>query len=536
MLSRGFSGGYFQFIANELMYPLPPLWYSAFSSPLPFAPNLMKLAYLRSLVACAFLLLLPSFSSALVRQPNGEYQESVEELAVKVPGGVVRVVRTWQAEELNKGQFRWHMNPAWADLSLTYDSLDGSVKEVRRAGSVFAKKGDGVFVFDELYWIKQTTSPAGFRWWNLAGEWITYDSAGKIVAFGNRYGTQAQFTRNTDGKIHEVRDRHAAVVLTYDYNGTNVSGIATADGRSVSYQYTNSQLTQATDGLGNTWQYSYSGGLLSGITDPEGKTTSITYKGNRVVRMTDPMGYQTHYSYSYDRVKRVYTTVETSPTNTRTETRYDKRGQVMFQQIGTRVVRTLVKDGKYVQIEVDERGGQTRTVLDVNRMPLEILYPDGTKETNTYTAQYGQLASHTDALGNQTTYQYDAKGNLTQQVEAVGKPEQRTTLYTYDNDGQRLTQTIKGLTPPAGVTPDPTDTAYHDATTTWTYDAKGNVASVIDPEGNTTTFTDDAMGNGLTRTDALNHTTTTTYNANGWPVTLTDPLGKVTTLTYDAAG
>src|SRR5262249_6955162 len=154
--------------------------------------------------------------------------------------------------------------------------------------------------------------------------------------------------------------------------------ISDYSGRSVSYEYTGGQLTKVTDALGYEWKYSYTGGLLTGKTDANGHSTTITYSGNRVVRITDPMQYQTNYSYAYDHFKRVYTTVETSPTNVRTETHYDTRGKVIYQQIGTRTVNSLVKDGTNVEISIDERGLQTRTVYDTLRNPTQVTYPDGT--------------------------------------------------------------------------------------------------------------------------------------------------------------
>ncbi len=41
-----------------------------------------------------------------------------------------------------------------------------------------------------------------------------------------------------------------------------------------------------------------------------------------------------------------------------------------------------------------------------------------------------------------------AKGNLTKKTEAVGLPEQRVTTYTYDQYGERLPMTRKGLLAP----------------------------------------------------------------------------------------
>ena len=58
--------------------------------------------------------------------------------------------------------------------------------------------------------------------------------------------------------------------------------------------------------------------------------------------------------------------------------------------------------------------------------------------------------------------------------------------------------------------------------------------NVTDPLTHTTTFGYDAMGNLTTITNALNKTTTLTVDARGQPLTIADPLSNITTFTYEA--
>ena len=95
------------------------------------------------------------------------------------------------------------------------------------------------------------------------------------------------------------------------------------------------------------------------------------------------------------------------------------------------------------------------------------------------------------------------------------------TAYTYDAKGNVLTVTKLATTPQA-------------VTTTFTYEPVFNqVATVTDPLSHTTTFGYDAKGNLTTITNALSKTTTLTVNAQGQPLTITDPLSNVTTFTYE---
>ena len=61
---------------------------------------------------------------AEVHLPNGEYRTSMTDLKVKVRSGYITVDRTWQAKNINRGQFQWYISPAWADLDLELDGTE----------------------------------------------------------------------------------------------------------------------------------------------------------------------------------------------------------------------------------------------------------------------------------------------------------------------------------------------------------------------------------------------------------------------------
>ncbi|QTD46294.1 hypothetical protein [Ottowia testudinis] len=73
-------------------------------------------------------------------------------------------------------------------------------------------------------------------------------------------------------------------------------------------------------------------------------------------------------------------------------------------------------------------------------------------------------------LGSANSWAYDAQGNETSQTEALGQPEQRTTLSTYDQWGQ-----LKSCTKSAG------DGKGQDAITTkYDYVNRGNFFQITD--------------------------------------------------------
>ena len=70
--------------------------------------------------------------------------------------------------------------------------------------------------------------------------------------------------------------------------------------------------------------------------------------------------------------------------------------------------------------------------------------------------------------------------------------------------------------------------------TTYTYDANGNPQTSVDALGRVTTTIYDAMGRETGTINALGGRTTITYLANGLELSQTDPLGNLTTYGYDS--
>ena len=100
--------------------------------------------------------------------------------------------------------------------------------------------------------------------------------------------------------------------------------------------------------------------------------------------------------------------------------------------------------------------------------------------TTTRAIVAGRLVSTTDARGQVTTYEHDARGNA---VVAVG-PNGATTRLTYDADG-RVSRTTTPYDANGSVTGETVSSpAGSEARTTrWTYDAAGRVLTVTDAAG-----------------------------------------------------
>ncbi|MGW4422784.1 RHS repeat-associated core domain-containing protein [Streptosporangium sp. NPDC004631] len=146
--------------------------------------------------------------------------------------------------------------------------------------------------------------------------------------------------------------------------------------------------------------------------------------------------------------------------------------------------------------------------------------PSGLKTAFTYDALGRVLSrkeiSQANPGGVTSTLTYDGVGRLLTQTGTGVKNEVTNVIhtarasYTYDADGNRLTETLTDLT--GG---DPA------RTTTYTYDGGGRVASVTDPEGGVTHSTWDTVGARVSATDPLGTVSTFAYTKRGEPATRT---------------
>ncbi|HUP70392.1 MAG TPA: RHS repeat-associated core domain-containing protein [Acidimicrobiales bacterium] len=182
----------------------------------------------------------------------------------------------------------------------------------------------------------------------------------------------------------------------------------------------------------------------------------------------------------------------------------------------------------------------------------------------TYNAN-GDLASETDPLGNKTTHGYDSIGRRTSTVSAKGNatganPATYTSTFTYNAFGQLLVSTdplghqVKRTYDADQNLASLTDelnkaTTYgYDAANQLTvmtradnttlqnsYDLAGNLATQKDGKSNLTTYTYDPLNRVSSVKDPLNRTTTYNHDRADNLTSVVDALNQTTTLSYDAA-
>jgi RHS repeat-associated protein len=393
--------------------------------------------------------------------------------------------------------------------------------------------------------ITQVDVPKGFRWSNRKGHWIDYNLRGQVVAYGDHNNNITWMVRDNNGLLRGAVDGNGHVLMAFHYTGgllTSISDFSMPDNsrdlpaRTVSYQYeANNRLTKVTDVRGNVTRYAYDPqGRITSVTDPEGRTEKISYSDKLVGQRIAADRGITDYAFDYDEANHQYSAKITGPATVAgrkiEDSTYDDSGSLVSKTVNGRTDEEITYNtAARTETRTNARGFKTVTTRNEYEQVTRIDYPDGTHIEKSYSAQNQRLLEETDEAGIKTKYDYDAKGNLTKQTEALGTSDQRITEYQVNAKGQTTQTTRKGRTEANGtVTPD--------AVTQTEYDALGQVTKMIDAEGGVTQYTYDRAGNLTSMTDALGHTTLYESDADSNLLKTTDAEGRITTYAYDKVG
>jgi RHS repeat-associated protein len=286
----------------------------------------------------------------------------------------------------------------------------------------------------------------------------TYDSQGNRVSWTNRRRQTIYYTNDVLGRLI-ARRYPDGVVHTFNYD---------AQGNLASY----------TDPIGTTTQEFDATGRLAKITYPHDRWLGYTYDAaGRRASMTNELGYATYYHY--DAQGRLQRLTDERGSNIVVYA-YDAAGRMAIKTLGNGVFTTYTYDSagqlldlfnhkpdgsvlsrfQYSYDSRGRRGTMTTTYGAADpRTDLAGLWRydyDDTGQLIGWTAPWGRRVDYTyDALGNRlnvrddgtntaysvnklnqytevgnTTYQYDADGNLTNEVAAG---QLATYLWSFDN-------------------------------------------------------------------------------------------------------
>lgn len=338
--------------------------------------------------------------------------------------------------------------------------------------------------------------------------------------------------------------------------------------------------------MGNTTWSSYDGwnlpvtvtdalGAFAG--DPQHTTTTTYTELGQVWEATDPLVRTT--TYQYDNLGRKTAEIDppitmtldngstsSQPTSPTTYYGYDADGNLKWTtnprgatdaggagQGDWNYTTWYFYDGLNREICVVDPQSTASYSWSVLAAPDTIsLSPQPNKSTVTaYNAQ-GNVWTVTDQLGHMTTYQYDDLDRKKAEVDPSAQSllngtlqnVASTTTYTYDANGNVLSATDPDLHTTwddydalnrvvKTVSADgsgPNDTHYATITT---YDAVGNVTSVTDPDGNVTSYVYDRLNRQIETIDPLHNTSFDVYDLDSNIIQATDADGRTTQYAYN---
>lgn len=332
----------------------------------------------------------------------------------------------------------------------------------------------------------------------------TYCTAADVVA-SNTTCPDTTLVKQIDGPRTDVSD---IVTATY-YGTTDMSGCATSTGNC----YQRGHPKQITNGLGHNVQYlRYDAtGRPTKIRDPNGVIAEMTYHARgwllqQIARGPDDLVITDDQIANFDYDSRGNLTRATTPDGNFVDVFYDTEDRVteVRDQSGKREIYTYDSMGNRQSVNAYVGVANATNRRRVKTYSVDLL--------SRVTSIQG---STTDKL---TAFTYDAAGRQTKITNA----NLVQTTQTYD-DLDRLISTVADSAA-GGI----------QATTQMTYDAIGNVRTVVDPKNLTTSYTFDALGRMTQQVSPDSGTANYTYDDAGNLKTKTDARGITVNYSYDA--
>ncbi|WP_079138539.1 DNRLRE domain-containing protein [Actinacidiphila rubida] len=371
------------------------------------------------------------------------------------------------------------------------------------------------------------------------------DDFGRPVQMTNAKSQVTKMSWDADNNvIQQVEDNGATTKWTYDpktgYPLTAQDAEAVKNGWPATvYTYQtrldgySADLHTKTSPEGRAWLFGYDTfGNLTSVTDPKGVstatagdyTTTYTYDANgQLQTVTDANQHATTYS-GFDPNGYPKTTTGPAPYNKPVVTAYDPLGQVLSvtNQLGHTLTQTYDVYGRPLvkKVPEDQANGVYVTtpapVYDSNDNVTQATAPNGAASTAVY--------DNADEITSATAPK-----------DHAADPD-RTTTYTYDAIGE-----LKTTTEPKGTL---TTTDATDYVTTETYDAIGELTDVTSANGDKVSYQYDNVGNATVvvdpvknaTADTTDYTTKTAFDLDHRPYQATDAAGKVTRTGYDKDG
>jgi RHS repeat-associated protein len=505
---------------------------------------------------------------------SGDFWETFTDVSVPGRGPGLDVTRTYNSLRAStEGTFGYGWTSDY-DAHLSINS-DGSVTLTDDDGSQVTAEPNGFGGFTVPSWADSTlaaNADGTYTFVRHATQIRTFSAGGQLTAISdlNGYTTTLAYTQcpvlvdvvcSGPGVLSTATDS-AGRILSFSFGSNGlVSSVTDPIGRTTSYAYDGAgDLASATDPQGRVTTFTYGANhLLLTRTDPRGGVVTNAYDAQgRVATQEDAMGRTTSFVFSGNNFSATGGTTTITDPKGHVEVEDYTNGLLTQMTKGSGTPSPATSTFTYdpfslgITSETDPNGHVTTNTYDLRGNLLSTTDRLGRPTTYTYNA-FNEVLTKTTPLGEVTTRAYDSTGNLLSSSTPLvpsSPAVAQTTSYTYGDASHP--GDVTAVTDPDGGTSHIAYDTNGDLvsvadpvgdTTTFAHDGVGRPTSVVSPNGNetggtpsasTTSYTYDAVGNVVTTTDPLGHVTTTVYDADNGPISVTDPLGHMTTTTYDA--
>ncbi|MFH2093377.1 MAG: DUF6531 domain-containing protein, partial [Pseudomonadota bacterium] len=367
----------------------------------------------------------------------------------------------------------------------------------------------------------------------------TYDDQGRISTQKDAFSNTTTFAYSFEDDFHKTTITPPAGNPVVEYFNASFSLVKRVDGGGDIAQFTysgNERRTTSRDkGNGTTTRFFNDSGFVTQMTDANGHTTTRQYNAmNLPVSTIDPLGNISTMEYD----EKGNLTKSTDPLGNRVTIICDALGQPtsISDELNNTWLFSYTAQGRVAGL-TDPDGHIFTYAYDAEGRLTQISYPDETTtETYVYDAA-GFLKTKTDALGRDTTYEYDDDTNLLKmtfvplsavtactfdphnRLTSISDPENRIVSFSYNENGKP-----SSITDPDGVT------------VSYTYDAANRLNRRRFPDGNQLLYAYDAAGNQTGFTDQMGNTSSFVYDKKNQFIGMTMPSGAVSHLSYDDLG
>ena len=473
----------------------------------------------------------PYLSAHQINFGTGNKYLSATDVSLSGPGGTLSFSRTYNSQSTTTGALGY----GWTTTFTEHLIIEASaINLVQEGGRYVVFKNDG------------------------SGNWI------------NETGKKRIITANASG--YQLKEP-SGTIRQFDSTG-NLLSITDTNNNSRTYTYSDNLLTSISDNFGHSLSFTYTDSKLTGVTSSPG-TWTYSYLNDNLVTVAKPDGSSIQYIYAdANDVHNLTGIIDESGTRILTVA-YDSQDRAISSAKADGADQVIITYPNATSREItNSLGVKTSYQLDVLHgvaMVGSMIGPGcsscgGSADTNYLYNDRLQILETTDANGIKTSYTYDASGNSTTIIKALGTPLASTTTKTYDpttnrvatisrpsiaNPGQQTVTTMTYDTRGNMLTRQQSGysgTLAMTATTTYTHNSYGQVTAIDGPRTDVNDVVNFAYypneaaegnnrGNLHTVTDALGHVTTfSAYNAFGQAETLTDPNGIVSQRVYNGNG